>query len=97
VSTAVSATVPERRLSVWHAASVCIGMVIGAGIFITTPAAAVNLPRPEWLLSAWVFGGVMSLAGVLCFAEMAAAFPDAGGDYQFLRKAYGAEAGFLFA
>jgi len=44
-----------------------------------------------------VFGGVMSLAGALCFAELAAAFPDPGGDYFFLRKAYGAEAGFLFA
>ncbi len=39
----------------------------------------------------------MSLAGALCFAELAAAFPDPGGDYFFLRKAYGAEAGFLFA
>jgi len=77
--------------------SVCIGMVIGAGIFITTPAAAANLPRADLLLGAWVFGGAMSLAGALCFAEMAAAFPDAGGDYNFLRKAYGDGAGFLFA
>ena len=72
-------------------------MVIGAGIFITTPAAAANLPRVDFLLGAWVFGGAMSLAGALCFAEMAAAFPDTGGDYNFLRKAYGAGAGFLFA
>jgi amino acid transporter len=72
-------------------------MVIGAGIFITTPAAAANLPRADLLLGAWVFGGAMSLAGALCFAEMAAAFPDLGGDYNFLRKAYGDGAGFLFA
>jgi amino acid transporter len=92
-----AAHAPARRLSVRHAIAVCIGMVIGAGIFITTPAAAANLPRADLLLAAWAFGGVMSLAGALCFAEMAAAFPDAGGDYNFLRKAYGDGAGFLFA
>lgn len=77
--------------------SICIGMVVGAGIFITTPLAAANLPSGGWVIAAWVFGGVMSLAGALCFAEMATAFPDAGGDYNFLRRAYGDGAGFLFA
>ncbi len=73
-------------------------MVIGAGIFKSTPlAAAVDLPSDAAVLALWVFGGAMSLAGALCFAELAAAFPDPGGDYFFLRKAYGAEAGFLFA
>jgi amino acid transporter len=72
-------------------------MVIGAGIFKTTPLAAANLPSADVLLWVWVFGGAMSLAGALCFAELAAAFPDAGGDYNFLRKAYGDGMGFLFA
>jgi amino acid transporter len=84
-------------LSEWHAVSICIGMVIGAGIFITTPLAAANLPSVPAVLAAWLFGGVMSLAGALCFAEMATAFPDAGGDYNFLRRAYGNGVGFLFA
>jgi APA family basic amino acid/polyamine antiporter len=88
---------PARTLSARHAIAVCVGMVIGAGIFITTPAAAANLPHGGWLLAAWAFGGAMSLAGALCFAEMAAAFPDAGGDYFFLRRAYGDGAAFLFA
>jgi amino acid transporter len=92
-----AATTPARSLSAWHAVSVCIGMVIGAGIFITTPLAAANLPSAGWVLAAWLFGGAISLAGALCFAEMAAAFPDAGGDYYFLRRAYGDGAGFLFA
>jgi amino acid transporter len=96
-SPSTAQAVPERRLSEWHAVSVCIGMVIGAGIFITTPLAAANLPSAAAVLGAWIFGGAMSLAGVLCFAEMAAAFPDPGGDYNFLRRAYGAGAGFLFA
>ncbi len=87
----------QRRLGVAHAVSVCVGMVIGAGIFKSTPLAAANLPSAGPLLAAWLFGGVVSLAGALCFAELAAAFPDPGGDYFFLRKAYGGRLGFLFA
>jgi APA family basic amino acid/polyamine antiporter len=100
LSTPAAATaqvVPGRTLGTWHAVSVCIGMVIGAGIFITTPLAAANLPSSSWVLAVWIFGGAMSLAGALCFAEMASAFPDTGGDYHFLRRAYGDGAGFLFA
>jgi APA family basic amino acid/polyamine antiporter len=94
---AAAQAVPGRTLGTWHAVSICVGMVIGAGIFITTPLAAANLPSSSWVLAAWVFGGAMSLAGALCFAEMASAFPDTGGDYHFLRRAYGDGAGFLFA
>ena len=88
---------PRRQLTVWHAVSVCVGMVIGAGIFSTTPAAAANVATSSGLLLAWAFGGALSLAGALCFAEMAAAFPHAGGDYHFLYRAYGPRIGFLFA
>lgn len=88
---------PHRRLTVWHAAAVCVGMVVGSGIFKSTPLAAANVTSDAWLLAAWAFGGVMSLAGAFCFAELAAAFPDPGGDYFFVRKAYGPSAGFLFA
>jgi basic amino acid/polyamine antiporter, APA family len=96
--TAASRTIePHRRLTVWHAASVCVGMVIGSGIFKSAPIAAANVTSDAWLLAAWAFGGAMSLVGAFCFAELAAAFPDPGGDYFFLRKAYGASAGFLFA
>jgi amino acid transporter len=90
-------TAPLRRLGIWHAISVCVGMVIGAGIFVTAPLAAANVPSVGVLLAAWAFGGAMSLAGALCFAEMAAAFPDTGGDYHFLRSAYGDGVAFLFA
>ena len=60
--------VPAKTLSSWHAVSVCVGMVIGAGIFITTPLAAANLPSGGMVLAVWIFGGAMSLAGALCFA-----------------------------
>ena len=85
------------QLSVWQAVSVCVGMVIGAGIFKTTPLAASFVASDIALLTLWTVGGALSLAGALCFAEMSAAFPDAGGDYFFLRQAFGEKAGFLFA
>jgi APA family basic amino acid/polyamine antiporter len=91
------ASVPRRQLSVWHAAAVCVGCVVGAGIFSSTPQAALNMTSSGQLIAAWVFGGVISLAGALCFAEMASAFPDAGGDYRFLYLAYGPRTAFLFA
>ena len=93
----IAPILPRRQLSVWHAVSVCVGMVVGAGIFKTTPLAAANLASGSQLMLAWAIGGGLSLIGALCFAEMAAAFPDTGGDYFFLRNAYGDWLGYLFA
>ena len=80
-----------------HAGALCVGMVVGAGIFKTSPMVAQSLPEAWQLYLAWALGGVLSFVGALCFAELAAAFPDAGGDYHFLRRAYGHRLGFLFA
>ena len=88
---------PEPRLDVRHAVSLCVGMVIGAGIFKTSPMVAQSLPEAGQLYLAWALGGLLSFIGALCFAELAAAFPDAGGDYHFLRRAFGHRLGFLFA
>ncbi len=88
---------PRRQLGVWHATAVCVGMVIGAGIFKTAPSVAANLMSSDALFYAWTIGGVLSIVGALCFAELAAAFPDAGGDYYFLLLAYGRPLAFLFA
>jgi basic amino acid/polyamine antiporter, APA family len=88
---------PERRLGARHAGALCVGMVIGAGIFKTSPMVAQSLPEAGQLYLAWVLGGVLSFVGALCFAELAAAFPDAGGDYHFLSRAYGRRLGLLFA
>ena len=88
---------PRRQIGVWQAISVCVGMVIGAGIFKSPSLVAANVGSDLEMLLAWAFGGAMSLAGALCFAEMASAFPDPGGDYHFLRRALGLRAGFLFA
>ncbi|WP_431256881.1 APC family permease [Roseateles chitinivorans] len=88
---------PQRILDVRHAMALCICMVVGAGIFKTSPMVAQFLATPDQLYLAWALGGVLSFVGGLCFAELAAAFPDAGGDYHFLRRAFGARLGFLFA
>lgn len=97
METARHSVEPRRQVGVWEAISVCVGMVIGAGIFKSPSLVAANVDSESAMLLAWAFGGAMSLAGALCFAEMAAAFPDPGGDYHFLRRALGARVGFLFA
>jgi amino acid transporter len=88
---------PERQLDVKHGVALCVGMVVGAGIFKTSPMVAQALASDHALYLAWAVGGLISFVGALCFAELAAAFPDAGGDYHFLRRAYGHRLGFLFA
>jgi APA family basic amino acid/polyamine antiporter len=95
--TRVAPVQPERRLGARHAGALCVGMVIGAGIFKTSPMVAQALPDACQLYLAWALGGLLSFVGALCFAELAAAFPDTGGDYHFLRRAYGPSLGFLFA
>jgi basic amino acid/polyamine antiporter, APA family len=88
---------PRRHLGVRHAMAVCVGMVIGAGIFRTSPSVAASVMGSWPLYGAWVLGGVLSMLGALCFAEMASAFPHAGGDYSFLARAYGRKLALLFA
>ena len=88
---------PLRRLEVRHAVAVCVGMVVGAGIFKSAPEVASQVGSDAMLFFAWLIGGLFSLIGALCFAEMAAAFPDAGGDYHFLYRAYGRRLAFAFA
>lgn len=72
-------------------------MVIGAGIFRTPPLVAQSLGSEGALLFAWALGGAFALIGALCYAELSAAFPDTGGDYRFLREAFGPDAAYLFA
>ncbi|GAB6166883.1 amino acid permease [Thermostilla marina] len=74
-----------------------MGIIIGAGIFETSPAIAGLVPNLKWLVAVWLAGGVFSLVGALCYAELATAIPCEGGDYVFLNRAYGRYVGFLFA
>jgi amino acid transporter len=96
---AASASAPEpaRVLGPGAAAMIIIGVVVGAGIFKAPSLVAGMTGSPGWMFAAWVLGGAISLAGALCYAELATAWPHAGGDYHFLRRAYGRTVSFLFA
>ena len=88
---------PQRVLGSWSAVAVVVGMVVGAGIFRTSPLVAQSLGGDAELLLAWALGGAFALLGALCYAELSAAFPAAGGDYRFLREAFGRDLAYLFA
>jgi len=86
----------RRELSEWDAAAIIVGIIIGVGIFRAPGDVAEKIPGTTWILAAWVLGGVLSLLGAFCYAELSAAFPRTGGDYVYLSMAYGRWAGFLF-
>lgn len=75
---------------------VMVGIVIGSGIFVTTGIMAKYIPSTGLILLAWIVGGLLTLAGALTYAELGAAMPEAGGQYVYLREAYGPMAAFLF-
>lgn len=74
-----------------------VGIVIGAGIFRTPSLVAANAGSGTMMLTAWVLGGLVSLIGALCYAELTTSFPSTGGDYHFLKKSFGNRIAFLFA
>ncbi len=88
---------PEQVLDLRDAIALIVGLVVGAGIFKTPSLVAANAGGAWTMLAAWLLGGVVSLTGALCYAELATAFPHAGGDYHFLSRAYGRKLSFLFA
>ena len=86
----------ERRLSLLDATMIVVGSMIGSGIFIVSAESSRLVGAPGWLLVAWALAGVLTLTGALCCAELSAMLPRAGGQYVFLREAYGPATGFLF-
>ncbi|OGP53193.1 MAG: hypothetical protein A2Y65_00995 [Deltaproteobacteria bacterium RBG_13_52_11] len=85
----------NRRLTLFDATLLVIGNVVGAGIFTTSGFLAGELPHPLLFIAIWVIGGLLTICGALTYAEMASMYPRSGGDYQFLKAAYGPVAGFL--
>ncbi|HEV8168604.1 MAG TPA: amino acid permease, partial [Pyrinomonadaceae bacterium] len=85
-----------RGLSLLDATMIVVGSMIGSGIFITSAESSRLVGSPGWLLAAWALAGVLTITGALCCAELAAMWPRAGGQYVFLREAYGPSIGFLF-
>jgi APA family basic amino acid/polyamine antiporter len=86
----------RRELGVWGAASIVVGTVIGSGIFLVPRKMLLETGSVELVFAVWVFGGLLSMAGALTYAELATMMPEAGGEYNYLRAAYGPFWGFLY-
>jgi APA family basic amino acid/polyamine antiporter len=85
----------DRRLGPLDAAAIVVSNVIGVGIFITPGYVATLLPSGAAILGVWALGGALALAGAFAYAELAARRPEAGGEYVYLREAFGGLAAFL--
>lgn len=86
---------PSPALSPLDGAVLLVGIVLGVGIFRSPPVVAANAGDGLLFLALWLVGGGITLAGALCYAELATAHPDAGGEYHFISRAYGPSLGFL--
>jgi APA family basic amino acid/polyamine antiporter len=85
-----------RKMNLLDSTFLVIGSIVGSGIFMTTGFISEYLPSPGFILLVWLVGGFITLTGALSFAELGAMYPQAGGQYVYLRKAYGTWAGFLY-
>jgi len=85
-----------RGLGLIAAISIIIGNVIGTGVFLKARVMTCNVGDPVWVIIVWIAAGVLSLAGALTYAELSAMKPEAGGEYVFLRDAYGRVSSFLY-
>ncbi len=86
----------RRDMGIWTAVSIVVGTVIGSGIFIVPKTMILQMGTPFWVLAVFAFGGLLSLAGALTYAELAAMMPEAGGEYVYLKEAYGPFFGFIY-
>lgn len=96
MSTEQTAATPRQTLSVTDACAMIVGLIVGAGIFGTPSIVAGAVGDESTLYMVWIAGGVFSIIGALCYAELATAFPSAGGEYHFLQRAFGRSLAFLY-
>lgn len=87
---------PQPVLGVFSASLIMVGLVVGIGIFRTPSIVAANVDSEAMFIGAWLLGGFITLIGALCYAELAAAYPHAGGEYHFLSRAYGRPVAMMF-
>src|SRR5438093_9264659 len=85
-----------RTLGLWSSVALVVGITIGSGIFRSPAGIARQAPNPLVMIGLWVAGGAITLCGALSLAEIAAALPETGGIYAYLREAWGRRAAFLF-
>jgi basic amino acid/polyamine antiporter, APA family len=86
----------KRQLGLWSATALVVGEVIAVGIFLTPAQMSKSIGSPLWIVIVWLAMGAMSLCGALCYGELAARYPEAGGGYVYLREAYGPRLAFLY-
>lgn len=86
----------KRALGLVDAGAIVIGSMIGSGIFIVSAETARQVGSPAWLLICWLMAGALTVVAALCYSELASLYPHAGGQYVYLRQAYGKLAGFLY-
>ena len=87
---------PRKQLTLFDSTCLIAGIIIGAGIYEVAPAVAGASSSSLGVYALWLVGGILSLSGALCYAELATAYTHEGGDYVYLGRAYGPWAGFLF-
>ncbi len=87
---------PSTQLGLWDAISLIVGIVVASSIFKAPPIVFGSMNSAGAALSMWAAGGLLSLIGAFCYAELATTYPRSGGDYVYLTKAYGPFMGFLF-
>src|SRR6202171_4981768 len=85
-----------RGLGLLDSVLLLVSGIIGSSIFLTAKDIAAPLPHPAWFLMVWVLGGLISLCACFAFAELGSMFPDSGGQYVYLREAYGDLVAFLY-
>ena len=90
-------TSPKSSLALVDAVALIVGIVIGAGIFETPALVAANAGSGMAVMLTWLIGGAVSVVGALCYAELATAYPHVGGNYYYLKRAFGQAIAFLFA
>jgi len=96
MSTEQQAAAPRQTLSLPDACAMIVGLIVGAGIFGTPSIVAGAVGDTGTLMAVWVIGGVFSIIGALCYAELATAFPSPGGEYHFIQRAFGRSLAFLY-
>jgi amino acid transporter len=95
-SRALGGAPDAQKLGLWDAVSVIIGIVIGAGIYEVPPLVFSSVSDPAELFAVWALGGLLSLVGACCYAELASTYPRSGGDYVYLTRGLSPLVGFLF-
>lgn len=96
MTTINSSHAPVRHMTVFDGICVIVGIVIGAGIFKAPSLVAMFAGSLHSMMAVWILGGLLCLCGALCYAELTMAYPRTGGEYVYLRRAFGGPVGFMF-